>query len=92
MERLLDETEHSIAAHHGAHTNPSNAPYPLPLTHTAALQQHLVEARMTRRHNRAPNAYDSESPSIDYPGQLKSFNYIFLFCTIASLAITSDAI
>ena len=77
MERLLDETEHSISSQHGTHNHSSNPPYPLPLTHTAALQQHLAEARASRHQNRPPNAYDSDAPSLDYSG-------LFRFVTINS--------
>ena len=70
MERLLDETEHSIASHHGNHSHSGSSSYPPTLSHTAALQQHLAEVRMTRRQNRQQlqPAFDSESPTGEYSG------------------------
>ena len=72
MERLLDETEHSIAGHHSNHANAATSAYPPSLSHTAALQQHLAEVRMTRRQNRQQPqaAYENESPTAEYSGNL----------------------
>ncbi|XP_078485634.1 mesoderm induction early response protein 1 [Ciona intestinalis] len=65
MERLLDETEHSISMHHtasGGQTTP----------HSVALQQHLVDLRVTRSHARQRPSNFADSPTNQY-GEINGF-------------------
>nr|CAB3263837.1 mesoderm induction early response protein 1 [Phallusia mammillata] len=71
MERLLDETEqptssqqNSVQLNHGAGSSSHSAP----LAHSTALQQHLIDLRVTTRSNtrHRPHNHYGDSPSHEY--------------------------
>ncbi|XP_076813253.1 uncharacterized protein LOC143459840 isoform X2 [Clavelina lepadiformis] len=66
MDKLLDETDHSVAAVNSNDVHTMS--YLPPHSHTAALQQHLLDIRTTRRNNKqshTPGFY-TDSISHDY--------------------------
>jgi len=80
MERLLDETEHPMTSF--AHQSNAGGVLSLPpIGHSAALQQHLVDLRVTRSQNLRHRTHNNYSPTNDYSGICDAKFVLTLVCS-----------